>query len=247
MDDKFLYQLREQPESGFANKLHQKLSQNPVAPAQGIETLVHSLFGNKRLLQAAVFLVIVGVAVMAISPARAFVASLIMNIAGLSFDVTSDYPGDNYPGDEETIEPQIMTLDEALAAFPYSIQLPPGIPPEYVLNEETVRVYVGEDAGPFANTIELEWQWNAQGNLMLRITDQDPDTGEIVAPDSLEEIPLDETHSAALIRGGWDADQKAWSNDIGVIRLRWIVDDLTYDLMGADQELMVAIAQSTLK
>ena len=247
MDDKFLYQLREQPDSGFANKLHQKLSQNPVAPARGIETLVHSLFGNKRLLQAASFLAIVVIAVMAISPARAFVASLITNIAGLSFEVTGDYPGDNYPGGVETIEPQIMPLDEALAAFPYSIQLPPGIPSEYILNEEAVRVYVGEEAGPFANTIEFEWLPNAQGGLNLKITDQDPDTGEIVAPDSLEEIPLDETHSAVLIRGGWDADHKVWSNEFGVIRLRWVVNNLTYDLMGADLELMVAIAQSTLK
>jgi hypothetical protein len=160
--------------------------------------------------------------------------------------VTEDYPGDNYPGGEEIIEPQVMSLGDALAIFPHDIQLPTYIPSGYTLNEDTVRVYVGVDAGPFENTIEFEWLSDDRPHLRLRVTDIDPSIGEIVPPDSVEEISLDTNHSAALIRGGWDADNKAWTNDVG-LRLRWSVNNLAYDLMGVNREQLIDIALSTLE
>ncbi len=62
--------------------------------------------------------VIAVIAVMAISPARALVSSFITNIAGQVFEVTDDYPGDNYTGEVEIIEPQVMSLTEALCCIP---------------------------------------------------------------------------------------------------------------------------------
>ena len=248
MDDKFLYQLQEQPDAEFAKNLRRQLAQSQPEPKGRFDMNIHNLIKNKRFVQLTALFVIVVIAVMAISPARAFVSSLITNIAGQLFEVTDDYPGDNYSDGEEIIEPQVMSLGDALAAFPYSIQLPTNIPSEYVLDEDNVRVYVGDDAGPFANTIEFGWRSTTQnGFVFLHITDRDLTAiGEIVAPNSVEEILLDDTHPAVLIRGGWDANQKAWMDGVG-IRLRWSEKDLFYELMGTDQEQLLEIAISTLK
>lgn len=247
MDDKFLYQLQEQPEPQFAKTLHNKLAQNGPESNWRLKTNIYTFIRRNRLIQAAAVLVIVLIAVTAISPARAVVSSLLTNIAGQLFEVTEDYPGDDNPNDEEIIESQLMPLGEALAAFPYEIQLPTQIPAGYVLDEEHVHVYVGEEAGPFANTIEFRWQSDSQADLTLRITDADQrGTSEVVAPGALEEIQLDPDHAAVLIRGGWDADMMAWRPDVGRIRLSWLVGDLAYDLMGTDQDQLIEIALSTL-
>lgn len=245
MDDKFLYQLQEVPDLEFVSNLHKKLGNNYSEPEQLRFVNIYNLIKSKRLVQVIAFFLISLIAIMAISPARAFVSSLITNIAGQIFEVTEDYPGDNYPGDEEIIYPQLMSLDDALATFPHAIYLPTNIPSGYILNEDEVRVYLGEDAGPFANTIEFEWLSDDFRKLILRITD-DVSTGEIIAPDSAQEVWLDINHSAVLIYGGWDADNKVWTDDVG-LRLRWSVNNLLYDLMGANREQLIDIAESTLQ
>jgi hypothetical protein len=193
-------------------------------------------------------MIVIGLtAFLASTPGRAVIPTVITTIAGQLFDITSDYPGEDHPGEETTIYSEIMTLDEALAAFPHELNLPTGIPSDYVLDEENVRVYVGEEAEPFANTIELKWR-SEDGwyGYELSITDRWQE-GEIIAPDASEEIQLDGGHPAVLIRGGWWADQKAWDYDLG-LRLRWVIGELRYDLQhGSDQEEMIAIANSTLE
>lgn len=248
MDDKFLYQLQEQPDAEFARTLQRQLAQPHSEPKRRFDMSIHNLINNKRLVQVAALFMIAIIAVMSITSVRAFVASFITNIAGQLFEVTADYPGDNYGEGEEIIEPQVMSLGDALAAFPHGIQLPTNIPSEYTLDEDNVRVYVGENAGPFDNTIEFGWRSTTQNSfILLHITDRDLTAiGEIVAPNSAEEILLDEAHTAVLIRGGWNVDQKAWVDDTG-IRLRWSIGDLFYDLTGTDQEQLLEIAKSTLK
>lgn len=244
MDDKFLYQLREQPNTGFVNQLRRKLQQESIAPKPGLRGFIQRIVGNKHLLQAAALIAVLAIVITTISPAHALVMSLLANAGGMAFEVTTDYPGDD-DDSEEIILAQGMSPDEALAAFPHSIQLPTALPSEYVLNDE-VQVYIGEDAGPFANTIEFEWQSDAN-RVSLRVTDRDPGAAEIVAPDSFEEITLDEDHTAVVIRGGWDADDQVWSNEVNWIRMRWVMDELTYELAGTDLEQLIAIAQSILK
>jgi hypothetical protein len=244
-DDNFLYQLGEQPDPRFVERLRQKLAQNQLNPAPGRaefpRALIWMRFAAIGLLMLALFLT-----AMSISPVKAFVESLISRIAGQSFEVTSDYPGDDQPGAEEVIEPLRMPLGDALAAFPYRIKMPGYIPPGYVIKESDVRVHVGETAGPFANTIELEW-WSGPGRrLSLQVTDRDyASTGEIIGPGALEEILIDDVHPAALIRGGWDADGRVWRNDIGV-RLRWHAGSLYYELSGLDLEQLIEIARSIM-
>jgi hypothetical protein len=248
MDDKFLYQLQEQPDAEFVKNLRRQLGQSQPKPKRWLDMNIHNLIKNNRLVQVTALFVIAVIAVTMISPARAFVSSLVTNIAGQLFEVTDDYPGDNYGDGEEIIEPQVMSLGDALAAFPYDVQLPTNIPSEYTLDEDNVRVYVGDDAGPFANMIEFSWRSTTQNDfILLHITDRDLNAiGEIVAPDSVEEILLNDAHPAVLIRGGWNADQKVWVDDVG-IRLRWSLGNLFYELKGTDQEQLLEIALSTLE
>ncbi len=246
MNDKFLYQLQEVPDLEFVNNLHQKLGKNTSVSEQRLIVNFFNLIKSKSLVHVATFGLIGLIALMAISPVRAFVTSLITNIAGQIFEVTEDYPGDNDPGRVTTIEPQVLSLGDALAIYPHEIQLPTSIPSGYTLNEDNVRVYVGQDAGPFANSIEFEWLAVDRSSLRLRVTDFDLSTGEIVTPDSVEEVLLDANHSAVLIQGGWDADKKVWTNDPG-LRLRWSVNNLIYDLGGDDREQLIDIARSTLE
>jgi len=249
MDDKFLYQLQEVPDSEFVNNLHRKLGQNHAEADRGQFMAFFDMLRSKRLVQIIAVLVIALIATMAISPARAVVSSLIADIAGQLFEVTEDYPGDDHPGyDDVIIEPQVMSLGDALATFPYEIHLPANIPSGYSLNEDNVRVYSGrvDDAGPFGNIIEFEWlSSDGQSDLNLSVTDI-VTTSEVVAPDSIEEVLLDANHPAVLIQGGWDADNKVWNNDVG-LRLRWSVDNLVYDLRGGNREQLIDIALSTLE
>ncbi|MBN2148343.1 MAG: hypothetical protein JW726_13220 [Anaerolineales bacterium] len=247
MDDKFLSQLRELPDAEFANCLYQRLDQNQPRPDPRRGMALLGSTPRARVIRLAAVFVICLLALMAFSPVRAFVANLIIEVAGQSFELSDNYPGDDDPSAEEyTIYPQIMSLDEALAAFPYAVKLPTNIPAVYSLHENSVRVYVGEEAEAFADTIEIEWGRSDNSLITLSISDHQWSEGEIVAPDSLEEIQLDENHAAVLIRGGWDYDHKVWNENIA-LRLRWSVGDLTYDLMGVDREQLIEIAFSTLE
>lgn len=236
MEDKFLYQLGEAPDPAFAARLHRKLEQIAQAPQQKIFTIRNVAFA----------LVIISIAVISlasISPVRAFVQAILTDIGGQPFEVTSDYPGDNASGEEVTIYPQIMTLDEALAVFPIPMSLPSSLPQGCTLDEESVRVYVGESAGFFANTIEIGYSGNCPFWEYM-VTDAMSE-GEIVAPDAAEEMPLNDKYTAVLIKGGWDYDQKSWS-DNDMYRLKWKVDGVTYSLTGKDPDQLVDLARSTL-
>jgi hypothetical protein len=250
MNDKFLYQLHEEPDSEFAKNLQQMLFQLAQPPERKSDMNFERLSVTQRakLAWITVALAVSVLLFVTISPVRAFVSSLITKIAGLTFEITADYPGDNYPDHETTIEPQRLSLTDALAAFPHKVNLPTYLPSRYILNEENVRVYIGEDAGFMADTMELTWLSNDK-QINLIITNRDLSIAEIVAPNSVEEISLDANHPAAVIRGGWDVDKKAWITKMGyeIVRLRWLSGDLSYELMGTDLEQLKKVALSILE
>lgn len=248
MEDKFLYQLQEQPDQEFVNRLHLNLNQ-PIKENQETPGPNNTLWAwNHKRLLSVISLAVLALLVVAISPARARIAAFITEIGGQMFDLSEDYPGDNYPGDVITIEPSIMSLDEAMAAFPYSIQLPESIPPAFAFQEDQVRVYTGEEAEPFSNSIEFLWTSTEGDGLHLTVTEvSNPNDAEIVAPDSVEEVQLNPDQKAVLIEGGWDSQKQHWTNDIGVFRLRWEKDGLVYELMGGDEQLLIQIALSMVE
>jgi hypothetical protein len=246
MDDKFLYELQEQPDAIFINSLQRKLSESYPQTERWMMISQRTQMTNRGWMLAVVFLVITLLVAIAISPVRALVSSIIINHAGLSYEVTDDYPGDNYPS-EEIIEPRIMPLDKALAIYPHEIRLPTYVPSGYILNGR-INVFVGDESGPFMNTIEFNWRSDGKMSYILRITDHNDRNREIIAPaSSIEEIMLADDQSAVLIHGGWDFNTQAWSNTIEVYRLKWLVGNLTYDLMGMDRDQTIKIAQSMIK
>lgn len=247
VDDHFLYQLRQQPDPEFVKVLKLKLLQYRSQPERRSNINLQALITDRKTrLVWIMFLVVASMlAVLSISPVRAFVSSLVISISDQLFEVTEDYPGDNYPGSVTVIEPQVMSLSEALVLFPHNVKLP--VNTGITLNEDNVRVYVGKEARSFANTIEVDGVYTTGSGFVLRITDCVWNNGEIVAPEAVEEIILDDGHSAVLIRGGWDADKKVWDHANGVLRIRWKEDDLSYELMGNDLQQLVATALTILE
>ena len=245
MNDKFLHQLQEEPNPEFAKNLRQELTQSSLNPKKTLNlNFQTSTFTRKaKLAWIAITLVATMSLLLTVSPVRAFVASLITDISGQLFEVTDDYPGS---GNVTIIEPQILTLVEALTVFPHEVNLPTYVPSGYSLDEKFVQVYTGKDAGFLADTIEFTWISNSN-RVSLIVTNRDLNSAEVVAPNSVEEISLDANHPAVVIRGGWDADKKVWTNAYGTIRLRWLAGDTTYELSGRDLQQLTESALSTLK
>lgn len=239
MDDKFLYQLREQPDAQFVQDLRAKLSQDSVDYKWRLNMRVFDgLSVNKRPKMAwgMAFAVIGLLAITTILPVRAFIASVVSRIAGQSFVLTEDYPGDDAPN-PDIVEGQIMSLEGAVDIFPHSITLPTQVPDGFVLDESNVRVYTGEDDGSFADSIEIKW---AQQETLLTLSVTNRTEGsEVIAPDAAEELFLNDEYTAVLIRGGWNYQTGEWDDAWGMIRLRWQLDGLVYDLSGQSDAVTV--------
>jgi hypothetical protein len=239
MDEDFLYQLREQPALEFERKLRQDLAKydrpTPKKP---------SLVAKKKFILILIgSLALLVISMATISPVKAIVTSLITKIAGLSFITTGEYPG--HSAEDMMIEPQIVSLEEAIKIFPYEIHLPSYLPDGYIM-DRNVQIYVGTYAGPFANTVHVRWTLGDKG-IILKISDQNQGNSEIVAPESVcEEIMLESNHKAVLIQGGWYVNTQSWNYDLG-LRLKWLENNLTYDLMGNDREQLIEIASSTFR
>ena len=233
MDDEFLYQLREQPDAQFAQDLQTKLSQKPMIHKWRLNMRFEVLSINRMSKIALGMVLIIGL--ITISPARAFFASIIRHIAEQTFTLTEDYPGDDIPN-PDIIEAQIMSLEEAIAIFPYGIKLPTTIPDDFTLEENDVWVYTGEDAGPFSDSINIRW---VSDKTVLELDITNRTESELIAPESIEEVSLDDEYTAVIIRGGWDANRKMWDDAWGTTRLQWQMDGLTYNLRGGGTDITI--------
>jgi hypothetical protein len=252
MDDKFLYQLREAPHPKFAKSLYIQLAQHEKKPdwKSGIRSLISRPNTKPKYVLWAGLTVAALMFLASISPVRALVQEVITTLGGQAFLVTEDYPHFGEP--ERIVRPQETSLDEALAAFPYSVTLPTYVPEGFTLDEDHASLYTGDQGEPFSETVIMQWKSAERPILTLNISDHDwNSTSEIVAPDSTEEILLEDGSSAVLIRGGWNYDQRAWDRTMGIMRLRWQTGSLSYELQSNSEELsaeqLIAIASSTLE
>ncbi len=242
MDDKFLYQLREKPDPEFVETLRRKLAlSQPAIPIWDKRWRPAFSLSLATPARAVVLIgLLLATTLMSVRPVRSAVMSFLSRVGGLSFEVTTDYPGDN-SGDETTIESRTLPLNEAMALFPYPVHLP-----QNVVLEQEVSV---TEWGPGVSHIFLRGQ-TQQGVrfYMTLLIYSEPNGGEIIFPDSAEEIFLDADHPAALIRGGWNYDTKAWDDAYGTVRIKWVLDNLLYDLggNGDNLEALLDVARSTL-
>lgn len=249
MDDKFLYLLREQPDPEFVKNLHKTLSSHQVRSKKKWDTFISVFNSNRKakLYWITAIMIAVFLVAMTISPVRAFILAYPKEVAGRVFDISNDYP---YSGDDvETIDAQILPLDEALAIFPYDVILPDYVPPEYVLDRKNVSIYSGIENLP--EMIIISWRSDGKGLSLSICGNCEWRHGEIVAPEAVEEVLLDNQYPAVLIRGGWYENEKAWNYD-AALTLEWQVGNMLYSLstggMGTmTPERLIRIATSTIK
>src|SRR5574340_398843 len=91
MDDSFLYQIQETPNPEFVDTLHRNLEQYYPKQGQVLRVTIIDWIRGKRLAQAVALFLIGLFALMTLSPVRAFVTTLLTEIAGQVFVITGDY------------------------------------------------------------------------------------------------------------------------------------------------------------
>ncbi len=203
MNDKFLRIHRIMPRSAFAQNLHQRLEIHKEKPARvwGLQLRPVAL--------GALTLLLVLSSIFAISPAaRAQVQNWIGQVGGVFFTITGKYPGGYGP--VTTVPGSTMSLKDARAGLPFTIDLPSWVPEGYLL-EETVSMLHLEDG---VDRVFIQWHSARQTfpNLELQIVDQSPGKSNwAVGMGSVEEV-LVNGEQAALVHGGWNVDTKQWDN-----------------------------------
>ena len=201
MNDKFLRSYRIAPRLAFAQDMRKRLKIDEEKTLR-VRTLL-----LRPVAIGAITLLLVLTLTLVVSPAaRAQVQDWVGQVGGVLFTATGDYPG----GDEPvTIAPsEKMSLEDARAILPFTIDLPTWVPEGYVL-EETVTFVHFEDG---VERIFIQWRAPQKALLELEIENLPPEESKwLVGQESIEEVLVD-GEPAALVRGGWHADTKQWEN-----------------------------------
>lgn len=201
MNDKFLRSYRIAPRLAFAQDMRKRLKIDEEKTLR-VRTLL-----LRPVAIGAITLLLVLTLTLVVSPAaRAQVQDWVGQVGGVLFTATGDYPG----GDEPvTIAPsEKMSLEDASAILPFTIDLPTWVPEGYVL-EETVTFVHFEDG---VERIFIQWRAPQKALLELEIEKLPPEESKwLVGLESIEEVLVD-GEPAALVRGGWHADTKQWEN-----------------------------------
>jgi len=201
MNDKFLRSYRIAPRLAFAQDMRKRLKIDEEKTLR-VRTLL-----LRPVAIGAITLLLVLTLTLVVSPAaRAQVQDWVGQVGGVLFTATGDYPGDNEP---VTIAPsEKMSLEDASAILPFTIDLPTWVPEGYVL-EETVTFVHFEDG---VERIFIQWRAPQKALLELEIENLPPEESKwLVGQESIEEVLVD-GEPAALVRGGWHADTKQWEN-----------------------------------
>jgi hypothetical protein len=209
--DEFLNLLRQNPGEGFARSLYAHLN-NQLRQRRRRNTLLSaSVIATLSLMLAA----------MSVPEVRASVLSTLREVAGIQFEVTSEYPG----GGSVTEIPQTaMALD--LARSEFDLSLPAWAPQGYAIDE---TVQIGEwDGGNQKVTVT----WNGPGTAAIQLEVSPNEYALVVGPESVGRIEV-AGRDVALWRGGWSYDERRWDPTIPTITLSWSDDGITaYHLMG---------------
>lgn len=179
------------------------------------------------------------------SSVRAAVLQAIREIAGLHFEVTTDYPGTRGEPVEES-DAEHVSWDEAKSHFLSPLQLPTYAPAGYEREADT-QLYLWADG---KHTLEVSWEKEGQfpkiGLAIAQCRADDPACGLIIGQDTLEEITIN-GKPAVLIRGAWNADTQKYDPSVW-ISLMWRYDEnASYWLWSGDQSLeaeLIKMAES---
>ena len=246
MDDRFLYQLREDPDPEFVRALRGRFqpASEPTVPRLSL--------GGWRWGWAVVSLVTLfalTAALFTLSPgARAWLQSTTVEVAGRIYTILDAYPQGPDLETRET-EPEIVTVEDVLTHSPYPIHLPTYAPPGYELRHDHVLKHAPLPDQPQSNVYVFIWR-GPETNLSLMTCGSCPwEQGEAVAPGAVEEVTLANGQSAVLVRGGWYLNDHRWRSDI-VATLTWQQDDVLYQLLAPGDfpvDELIRMASSTLE
>ena len=246
MDDRFLYQLREDPDPEFVRTLRDRI-QHLSEPA-----IPRPRFGSGGWRWAAASLatlLVLTLALFALSPgARALLQSTTVEIAGRVYTILDAYP--EGPGLEtRETKPEIVTVEEALASSTYTIHLPTYEPEGYVFRDDHVMKYAPLPDQPQSVVYYFIWS-GPENNLSLMTCGSCPwEQGETIAPGAVEEVTLANGQPAVLVRGGWYLNEHRWRSDI-MTTLTWRRDNALYQLLAPSDssvEELIRMASSTFE
>lgn len=235
MNEEYLKQFRRMPDASFTEKIHARLARRErwqVIKRYTVFSAFASIFAFGMLMTLS-------------STVRASVLQTIEEIAGLRFDVTTDYPGD--PGEEEIIAPhEYLSLEEAQSRFPSPVSLPAYLPQGSARQGDVLLTFFSPDM----LMLTITWDNPETGSFtleILRCSSGSENCGLVVGEGALEEISLNGV-PAVVVRGAWDADRQQYDASRPV-SIRWKFDEYTiYTLASWSSEKsldeLVRIAES---
>lgn len=235
MNEDYLKQFRRMPDAGFVQKIHARLDR---------KERIHAI-KRYSVLSVLVLIFTFGMVMTFSSTVRAAVLQTIEKIAGLRFDVTTNYPGE--PGEEVTIAPhEYLSLEEAQSRFPSPVALPAYVPQKATRREDVLLTYFSPDM----ISLNLTWDDPEIGEFTLEIqhcSSGAQNCGLIVGEGALEEITL-HGNLAVIVRGAWDYDAQRYDVSMPTA-IRWKIDENTiYTLSswssGMSLDELVKIAES---
>jgi hypothetical protein len=205
MNDQFLKRYRAAPRPEFVEELRKRLETKEEKPIRRLQAL-----GLRPVVLSLMTLLLVLTLTLTISPsARAQVQDWVEQVGNMMFTATNDYPG----GDEPVtiVQTDTLSLEEARAQVAFPIDLPAWVPAGYVLQEK-VNVTHFNDAQ--MTMYEIDWHAPEKATFSLTIIEQRPngkDNQFVIGQESIEEVQVNGV-TAALVRGGWNADARQWDN-----------------------------------
>jgi len=167
-------------------------------------------------------------------PVRGHLGDWIRQIGGIFIKETDNYPGDDGP--LQTLPDNQLSLENARAQLPFTIDLPTWIPQGFNLRTN-VKITHFQDV---SSTVYIDWDTPSQSIFSLIIQQRiDGDSGRfIIGAGGSEELQIN-GHPAVLFRGAWNADTNLWDSKLGLLTLSWQRKDLTYTLQGLDTDISV--------
>jgi hypothetical protein len=236
MNEDYMKQFRRVPDASFVEKIHSRIERKERR--QGIKRYL--------ALSALVLIIAFGMVMTFSSTVRADVLQTIEEIAGLRFDVTTNYPGD-LDGEVTIVRSEDLLLAEAQTRFPSPVVLPTYIPQGYTRRE---NVLLTPFTNPAVPTLMIIWENNKSGAIILDILHCSiglENCGLTVGEGALEEITVN-GKPTVVVRGAWNYDTKHYDSSF-MTALRWIYDENTiYALSTSNQDMpleeLVRMAES---
>lgn len=234
MEDKFLYKLRGEPSRRFVMRLKSKLDASPMQEQSRIS------ISRSAWVTALVILLVISSALLSVPSVRAAVVGYIIKVSTQTFEVAAEHPGSGL--NPVTVDPSLLSFEQASQAFADPIKVPSiTMAPDYQLNEDQVVLYLNNPDFPDRIIFDYKAMQEDAPKVTLTIIRFTTANSEVVGTQRIEEIPISQGKTAALVKGGWLENTQSWE-DLDVYSLTWQDNGLTYKLQGPDKNVLISMA-----